>query len=303
MPSSNTSSAGAHLIGPAFVLLAAIGFSAKAILVKLAYVYRVDAVTLLTLRMLLSLPLFLLMAWWSQRQGNVTPLTRREWLLVCVMGLAGYYLASLFDFLGLQYISAGLERLILFLNPTIVVLISAAFFHRAVTRRDVIALVLSYAGVALVFWHDLKISPEGRVVLGSLLVLASAVSYAVYLTGSGRLIHKLGTLRYTAYASIVSCLAIIVQFMLTRGLGELAQPLPVYGYSVVMALFSTALPILLMSEGIRRIGSSRTAMIATIGPILTIGLGYVFLDEAITLPQVTGALLVLAGVAIITLKK
>jgi drug/metabolite transporter (DMT)-like permease len=298
-----TGSHDAHLLGPVIVLLAATGFSAKAILVKLAYVYHVDAVTLLMLRMLLSLPFFLVMAWWSRRSAAPQALTRREWLLLCLAGLAGYYLASLLDFLGLQYISAGLERLILFIYPTFVVLLSALFFHRPIGRRDICALLLSYAGIALVFWHDLGVGQGSQVALGSALVLASALSYAVYLLGSGALVHKLGTLRYTAYASIVSCLAVFLQFALTRDLAQLDQPLPVWGYGVAMAIFSTVLPVWLMSEGIRRIGSSRTSMIGTIGPILTIGMGYFILDEPVTLVQIAGAMLVLAGVAVISLKK
>ena len=293
----------ADLLGPVIILLAATGFSAKAILVKLAYVYRVDAVTLLALRMLLSLPFFIAMAWWSSRDARREPLTRREWLLVGVMGLAGYYLASLLDFLGLQYISAGLERLTLFLYPTFVVLISAAFFHRRISRLDLYALLLSYTGIALVFWHDLKISQDSDVALGSLLVLGSALSYAVYLIGSGTLVHKLGSLRYTAYASIVSCVAVLLQFAITRSPAQLDQPAAVYGYGLAMAVFSTVLPVWLMSEGIRRVGSSRASMIGTVGPILTIGMGYFFLDEPIALVQMAGALLVLAGVAVISLKR
>lgn len=292
-----------QVLGPIIVLLAATGFSAKAILVKLAYVYHVDAIALLMLRMLLSLPFFLAMAWWASRSAPPQALTRREWLLVCVAGLAGYYLASLLDFLGLQYISAGLERLILFIYPTFVVLISALFFHRPIGRRDVYALLLSYAGIALVFWHDLGVSRGGHVVWGSLLVLGSALSYAIYLLGSGALVHKLGSLRYTAYASIVSCLAVFLQFTLTRDLAQLNQPLPVWSYGMAMAIFSTVLPVWLMSEGIRRIGSSRSSMIGTIGPILTIGMGYFFLDEPVALIQIVGAMLVLAGVAVISLKR
>ncbi|MES2353961.1 MAG: DMT family transporter [Pseudomonadota bacterium] len=291
------------LLGQILVLLAATGFSAKAILVKLAYVYHVNAVTLLALRMLLSLPFFLAMVLWSRRQGQETPLTRREWVLVGVMGLSGYYLASLFDFLGLQYISAGLERLILFLYPTFVVMISAVFFHRRITRRDVIALLLSYAGIALVVWHDLKINHDKDIVLGGLLVLASAIFFAVYMVGSGALVQKLGSMRYTAYASIASCLAVILQFVLTHDIKELEQPMPVYGYALAMAIFSTVLPVLLMSEGIRRVGSSAASMIGTVGPVLTIGMGYAFLHESVTLLQTAGVILVLAGVVVISRQK
>lgn len=290
--------------GTIIVLIAATGFSAKAIFVKLAYEYHTNAVTLLTLRMLFSLPFFAIMAWWSaSKNEGAAALTSKELLLVFLMGLAGYYLASLLDFLGLQYISAGLERLILFLYPTFVVLISALFFHRRIGRNDILALLLSYAGIALVFWHDLSITHQDKVILGSLLVLGSGISYAIYLVGSGALIHKVGTLRYTAYVSIVSSIAVILQFGLTHPVSELNQPMPVYLYSLAMAIFSTVLPVWWMAEGVKRIGASRAAMIGAIGPILTIGMGYIFLNEPITFIQTIGSALVLAGVAVISIKK
>lgn len=289
--------------GTIIVLIAATGFSAKAIFVKLAYEYHTNAVTLLTLRMLFALPFFAIMAWWSASKSDGAVLTSKELFLVFLMGLAGYYLASLLDFLGLQYISAGLERLILFLYPTFVVLISAIFFHRRIGGHDVVALFLSYIGIALVFWHDLGISHQEKVILGSLLVLGSGISYAVYLVGSGALIHKVGTLRYTAYVSIVSSVAVILQFSLTHPVRELNQPIPVYVYSFVMAIFSTVLPVWWMAEGIKRIGASRAAMIGAVGPILTIGMGYVFLNEPITFIQTIGSALVLAGVVVISIKK
>ena len=290
-------------LGVIIVLIAATGFSAKAIFVKLAYQYHTNAVTLLTLRMLFSLPFFALMAWWSAAKVATTALSGKDVLLILSMGLAGYYLASLLDFLGLEYISAGLERLILFLYPTFVVIISAMFFGRRISRNDGLALFLSYAGIALAFWHDLGVRHQDSVILGSLLVLGSGIAYAIYLVGSGTLIHKVGTLRYTAYVSIVSALAVFLQFGFTHSLSELKQPMPVYFYSLVMAIFSTVLPIWWMSEGIKRIGASRAAMIGAVGPILTIGMGYVFLDEPITFIQTIGGALVLLGVAVISIKK
>ncbi len=253
--------------------------------------------------MLFSLPFFALMAWWSAAKSATATLSSKEIILILSMGLAGYYLASLLDFLGLQYISAGLERLILFLYPTFVVLISAVFFRRPISRNDSLALLLSYAGIALAFWHDLDVRHDDRVILGSLLVLGSGISYAIYLVGSGTLIHKVGSLRYTAYVSIVSTLAIFLQFGFAHSLSQLKQPTPVYFYSLVMAIFSTVLPIWWMAEGIKRIGASRAAMIGAVGPILTIGMGYVFLDEPITFIQTIGGGLVLLGIAVISMRK
>jgi drug/metabolite transporter (DMT)-like permease len=290
-----------RLYGVLLVLLAAVGFSAKAIFVKLAYRYGVDSISLLALRMLFSLPFFLLMAWWAGCNQSTLRLTQGDWKIVIAMGIAGYYLSSLLDFLGLQYISAGLERLILFLYPTFVLVLSGIFFKQAITRRDLMALLISYAGVVFVFFHDVQ-TGQKNVLLGSLLVLASAFTYAIYFIGSGRIVGKIGSLRYSAYATIVSCIAVLIHFGLTRDVASLNQPLPVYSLALLMALFSTVLPVYFLSEGIRRIGSSHASMIGFIGPVMTIALGSILLGEEAGLTQIFGMLLVLAGVLIISFK-
>lgn len=294
-------------IGAAFVLVAAIGFSTKAIFVKLAYddptllKNAVDPITLLMLRMGFALPLFALIAWWDSR--GKSPLSTREWLAVVVLGILGYYASSLFDFMGLQYISAALERLILFLNPTIVVLISAVAFHFRIGKRDVFALAVSYLGIALVFVHDLQFNPE-KVLLGGSLVLLSALLYAGYLVGGGEMVKRVGAVRFAAYASIVSTVAIALHFLATHAPAVLTAQTPrVYWLSGWMAIVSTVFPIIMMAEGMRRIGSSNAAMISSIGPIATIFMGAVFLNEPVTLLQLAGAALVLVGVMVISLKK
>ncbi len=293
-------------LGAALIIAAAIAFSAKAIFVKLAYAdvtsnVRVDPVTLLTMRMGLSLPLFAVIAWWSSRQTSHA-MTRRDWVALTGIGLIGYYAASLFDFWGLMYISAALERLILFLNPTIVVVISALALGYRITARDVFALVISYAGIALVFAADLNANRDG-VLLGSALVLISAILYAVYLVGAGQMIKRIGAVRFASYASIVSCVAISLHFLIMRDVDLLAGQSPrVWGLAGAMALFSTVLPIMMMAEGMRRIGSSNAAMMSSIGPISTILLGYVFLGEPMTATQTVGARLVLTGVLVISHK-
>lgn len=292
-----------RLAGAAMVMVAAVAFSGKAIIIKVAYRYQVDAVTLLTLRMLLSAPMFAALAWWSSRGAAVEPVSKSDLRNVVMLGIVGYYLSSYFDFLGLQYITAALERLILFLNPTLVLLLSAWFFKRRITRRDVVAIVLCYLGILLVFGNDLATQP-GNVALGSLLVLISAVLYAFYLLGSGSLVGRLGSVRFASFAGLVSSVAVVIHYLVTQKFAVIvSQPAEVYWLSLLMAAASTVLPIVLMSEGIRRMGASHASMIGSVGPIATIFLGFIFLGEAITAVQLAGASLVMAGVLTIGLQK
>jgi len=257
----------------------------------------------LTFRMLFSLPLCALMIWAAQRDATRVRLTRRDWAVILWLGFIGYYLASLLDFWGLEYVSASLERLILFLNPTIVVLLSALLLRKPVTRRTLLALGLSYAGIVLVFAHDLQLAPEASTLLiGGGLAFASAVMYAIYLVGNGEIIHRVGTVRFTGYAMAVSTAFVFLHFLLTRPVSSLGQPAAVYWIIGAMAVVSTVLPVWLMNEAIRRIGANRVALIGTAGPVLTIGLGALFLDEPVTAFQLAGAALVIAGVALVTLK-
>ena len=286
------------------VIVAAIAFSGKAVIIKLAYRHGVDPVTLLALRMIFSAPLFALLAWWAIRGAAVQALSAADLRAVLGLGLVGYYLASYFNFLGLQHITAGLERLILFVHPTFVLVISAVMFGRPITARDVGCFALCYAGIALVFGNDVMTQP-GNVVLGSLCVLLSALLYSFYLVGSGRLVGRVGSLRFACYAGLISCLAVVLHYLVTMpDLGViLRQPVEVYWLAFLMAAVSTVLPIVLTSEGIRRIGASHASMLGAVGPIATIFLGFAFLAEPITLIQITGCGLVLAGVLAITLQR
>ena len=292
-----------RLSGALIVAVAAIAFSGKAIIIKLAYRHGVDAVTLLALRMLFSAPLFLALAWWDNRREHRAPLAKADLRSIAILGFIGYYLASYFDFLGLQYVTAALERLLLFIHPTFVLLLSALLFKRRITPRDVVAVVLSYLGIALVFGHDVATQP-GNVLLGSFWVLLSALFYAAYLMGSGRIVGRVGSMRFSCYAGLVSCAAVVAHFAITRDLRVITQqPLAVYNLAMLMAAVSTVLPIVLTSEGIRRIGASHASIVASIGPIATIFLGAMFLDEPITAFQLGGAALVLAGILAISLQK
>ncbi|MEZ5612630.1 MAG: DMT family transporter [Rhodocyclaceae bacterium] len=297
-----TSDGGARL-GMAFALLGAVGFSFKAILVKLAYPYGVDPVSLLALRMAFALPFFLLMGWKAERKASFR-LDRRDLAALFGLGLFGYYLASYLDFLGLQYITAALERLILFIYPTLVILLSAAFLGKPVTGRAVAALCLCYSGIGLAMVHDLRVAGEaGEVLLGCALVFGSALSYALYLMGNGEVVGRLGSSRVTAWASTVACLLCIGQFLLTRPLASLALPWQVYGLSLAMAAFSTVLPVWLVSEAIRRIGAGPVALAGTSGPVVTMLLGWLLLGESIGPVQVLGATLVIAGVLVMSRRR
>ncbi len=287
------------LFGVVFALLAAIGFSAKAILIKLAYLDSADAITLLALRMLFSLPFFIAIAFWSRRQ-QLSRLSWQDWMVILVLGVIGYYLSSFLDFLGLQTISAGLERLILFLHPTMTVILSALRYRRAIGSRVIAAMLLCYAGIVLVFLHNAEMQQDG-ILLGAALVFASALCYSVYLVGAGHVMARIGTTRFTAYALIVASAASLLQFAVMRPLAALDLPLHVYELALAMAIFSTVLPAFLLSHAIRRIGSGRSSLIGSVGPVSTIYMAYVFLNESISLLQIAGSALVLVGVLIISM--
>jgi len=286
------------LLGLSFALLAAIGFSAKAILVKLAYREGVDAVTLLALRMAFAAPFFFATALWSRRRHGA-PIRPRDRLLIVALGLTGYYLSSYLDFLGLQYISAGLERLILFLYPTITVLLTAALYRRRIGARVRGAMALCYAGILLVFLHDSGSAPE-HVVLGALLVFCGTLAYSVYLVGAGHAIARIGAVRFTAYAMIVASAASLLQFAATRAPAALQVTPRALGLALAMAILSTVLPVFLLSLAIRRIGAPRASLVGSVGPVSTIFLAWLFLQEPVTLLQVAGSGLVLVGVLLIS---
>jgi drug/metabolite transporter (DMT)-like permease len=290
-------------VGSLCAIAGVFGFSVKAIIIKLAYAWdpALDPVTLLTLRMLYSAPFFLAMAWWTGRDAE--PLTGGSWWRLLLLGFVGYYLASLFDFMGLVYISAGLERLTLFLYPTIVVVLSALFLHQPITRRTAIALSLSYAGILLAFWHDLAITGDGHALaLGGSLVFAGAVLYAIYLVAAGPVIGRIGATRFIAWAMLASTLFVLVQFALTRPAAALAVALPIQALSLAMAIVSTVVPTWLIAIAIRRLGANQTSLVGSLGPVFTIGLGALVLGEAVEGLQLAGAALVLAGVMLVTLK-
>jgi drug/metabolite transporter (DMT)-like permease len=281
-----------HTSRPALsgLLLAAAGaiaFSGKAIIVKLSYVYGVDAVTVIMYRMLFALPFFIAMGLWAERQAIArdNPLTRRDVIDIVGLGFVGYYLSSYLDFLGLQYITASLERLILYLNP--------------IQPIRMLAMAISYSGVMLVFSHELSLAGP-NVALGSTLVLGSAVSYAVYLLYSGQLVQRIGSLRLVGWATSVACVCCIAQFVVLRPLSAAVVPVEVVWLGMLNAVVCTVAPVLMVMMAIERIGAALTAQTGMIGPMSTIALGVLLLDEPLNVWISAGTLLVLGGVFIVS---
>lgn len=279
--------------GLLLAVLGSIAFSGKAIIVKLAYRHGVDAVTLIMYRMLFALPLFAVMAWWAGRGRS--PLGRRDWLGVTGLGFCGYYLSSFLDFMGLQYISASLERLILYLNPTLVLALSVWLLGKPVTARQLAAIAVSYGGVLLVFGHEVDF--EGRGALwGSLLVFASAASYAIYLVYSGEMVRRLGALRLVGWASLVACVLCIAQFAVLRPLSAAMVAPPVIWLSVLNATACTVAPVLMVMMAIERVGATVAAQTGMVGPLSTMLMGVLILGEPFTGWLAAGTIVVIAGI-------
>jgi drug/metabolite transporter (DMT)-like permease len=285
--------------GAGLALLAALGFSLKAIFVKLAYPYGVDAITLLALRMGFALPVFLWVGLAEHRRAGGN-LTRGDWGRLFVLGFLGYYGASILDFRGLEYISAGLERLILFTYPTLTIMIGVLFQGKPFSRREAVAVMLCYIGIGFAFMHDLGLGEAKDVWTGGALVFASSVSYALYLSGSAPMIARLGAMRFSALAMLMSSAVTLLHFSSSHPLTAFIQPLPVYGWGLAMALFATVVPVFAQSAAIRRIGAGRASLFAMVGPLLTIGFGWWLLNESISVAQMAGAALVVAGILIVS---
>ncbi|HEY5896657.1 MAG TPA: DMT family transporter [Burkholderiales bacterium] len=295
--------AGYRAWGIAFAIGGTLAFSLRPILIKLSYAAApVSPITLLFLRMLLSFPFFVGVGWWLRAQEP--RLTRRDWLAVGGLGLVGYYAASFLDFIGLQYVGAGVGRLILFLYPTLVLIISFLFLHKRPTRRQLMALAITYAGIALVVSSQAHGGAQGKLfVLGALLVFASALFYAVYLVAGGELIKRVGSMRFTAYSMMVSTLPAVVQFFLVEPLSALSLPYTVWTYAVILATLSTVVPLFLQAEALKRIGATEFGLIGALGPVSVAVTSAIGLDEPFTWVQALGGALVIAGVLLVSLKR
>jgi len=284
------------------IILASLGailFAAKAIVVKFSYQYGATADVVLTLRMVFSLPIFWLAVWWNQRATSPQPLIRKDVIKVCAIGLLGYFLSSYLDFLGLHYISAGLERVILYLTPAIVLVLSKFFLKKEIDRRQYWAMVVAYLGIMMVFMHDIELNDHSAVVLGSVLVFLAAVVYSVYLIFAGELVGRVGSIRLVALASASATVATCIQSLVLGADQLFVQQPEVYYFALINALFCTFMPMLFIMMAVNRIGSSLTAQAGTIGPVGTAFLGWYFLSEPVSTLQLAGIVVVLIGIAIL----
>jgi drug/metabolite transporter (DMT)-like permease len=291
-----------EVLGAILAIISIFLFSAKAILVKIGYRYDIDPISLLLLRMVFSMPFYLAITWIGLKNPKARSIRRNDYLSVIFLGFIGYYLASYFDFLGLKYITASLERLILFIYPTFVILISAGVLKKKISRNQWLAIVITYFGIIVIFIPDIGKPGNNQVWLGSSLIFMSAFMFAIYIIGSEKIIPKLGSVLFTAMAMSVSCFCVISHYLISTSQGLLGFPTEVYIIGLSMAIFCTVLPSFLMSEAIRKIGSSNFAIIGSLGPVSTIILAVIFIQEILTIYQIIGTLIVIMGISVLKRK-
>jgi drug/metabolite transporter (DMT)-like permease len=287
-------------------LLGSVCFSTKAIFVKLAYRdTQIDAVSLLALRMIFSLPFFLISAGVASSKESNVKFTAKQWMYIAFIGCLGYYISSLLDFLGLQFVTAGIERLILFIYPTLVLLMNSFLFKQKIKSIQWWAVIISYVGLLLAFFGeiDFNSSQSENFIWGSFLIFVCAITYAAYIVGSGKLIPLVGAIKFNSYAMSFACLGVFLHFFMTSEKSLLALPTQVYVYSLLMAILSTVIPSYLVTMGIRRIGSDNAAIVSSVGPVSTILLAYYFLNESIFVMQIVGTAMILVGVLLISRSK
>lgn len=289
--------------GVALAILGAIMFSSKAILVKLSYGYGVDKLSLLFMRMAFALPVYLVIAIVQYRKGKSETVTPKQWMILVVIGLIGYYFASFLDFWGLQYIGAGIERLILFLYPTMTVILGALILKKMVTKQQIIAIVIAYIGIFIAFWDQVFIAQNPNFWFGAFLVFGSALTFSFYLVGSDKIIPKLGVLKFTSYCMVISCTGLIIHYNLSSETEILELPWQAHLLGLLVAIFNTIIPSFVISAAIYRIGAARTSILSSVGPVFVIITAAIFLGESITIYKVLGTIVVIAGVWLISQQK
>jgi drug/metabolite transporter (DMT)-like permease len=294
MQSSSRTHRQRYLYGILLTCIGSILFSGKAVLIKLAFADGANAETLLALRMMMAFPIFWVIYWWHSRTRPMNPLVWPDRLKLIGLGFLGYFLSSYINFLGLQYISVGLERMILYLTPTIVLLISYFVLQKSISRLQWYALVVGYLGVIVVFIQDAS-STGVRAWLGMILVFLSACLYAIYMIGAGEMVKRIGSVRLVVYASSASTVFSLIQSLIYNPTALFEQTPQIYWLSLINASVCTAIPMLMIMVAINRIGSPIVAQAGMLGPVSTIFMGYAFLSEPITGMQISGMTLVIVA--------
>jgi drug/metabolite transporter (DMT)-like permease len=291
-----------YLLGVLILIIANMGFSTKAVIIKLMYQYHVDTFGVIALRMLFSLPVYLGVAIYLARQKDNVPLTKKELLSIAGLGILSYYISSMLDFWGLQYISAGVERLILFTYPTMVLLLSAFFFKKKITPPQYIAMILTYIGVAIAYLAEKGLGDQKNIVLGASLIFTCAFTYSFFVVGTGELVKRFGSIKFTCYAMLAATIPTLIQSYVHNGMDIFHYPREVYNLAIWMAVVATVFPTFMIVEGIRLVGANNSGIIGFVGPVWTIFLANWLLGEPITLMQSVGTAIVLAGVFLISWK-
>lgn len=288
-----------HILGIVFVIVGSIAYSAKAIFVKLALGYGVDPLTILSMRMLVAAPIFALILYQAYPSSEVrVKINFKDHMMLILTALLGFYMSSMLDFYGLQYITASLERIVLFSYPAMVVVFSALLFKKTITKQKFYALIICYLGLVLAFISELG-QNQANLLLGSLLILACAVTFSFYYIGSERLILIFGSRVFTAYAMLVATAATSIHFLFTRPIAGFYQAVDFYLIIFGMAIFSTVVPTIMLSEGIKRIGASSAAIVSIVGPFSTIVLAALILGESMSILQILGGMLVVTGILLL----
>lgn len=298
----NISARTRFLIGFFMLVIANMCFSTKAVIIKLMYQYHVDTFSVIALRMLLSVPVYIVVAVVLARQKDNVPLTKKELLSVSALGILSYYISSMLDFLGLQYISAGVERLILFTYPTMVLVISAVLFKKKITPPQYIAMILTYIGVAIAFVAEKGLGDQKNLVLGVLLIFTCAFTYSFFVVGTGELAKRFGSVKFTCYAMLAATVPCLLQSFVYNGMNIFNFPSEVYTLSIWLSIVATIIPTFMIVEGIRLVGAGNSGIIGFVGPVWTVFLANWLLNEPITLLQLVGTAIVLAGVFLISWK-
>jgi drug/metabolite transporter (DMT)-like permease len=290
-----------------WAVLGTILFSTKAILIKLCFkTTNIDASSLLMLRMLFALPFYAAAMWYYFANQQLKKVKASTYFAAGLIGLLGYYMSSLFDFIGLQYVSASIERIILFIYPTLAVLLNLLIFKVAITKRQWLAILITYIGIGLAYWGELNQIPDTKMFFfGTWMILLCAITFAIYLVGSGNIIPKIGAPQFTSLSMLAASVGIFIHYFVThqQGIASIVDMPILYSNSIwfviALAIIATVIPSFLMSGGMKRIGSNDLAIITSIGPVSTLFQARWILNEAFSWEQILGTVFVVLGVILV----